>query len=330
MENFWTTLPRPILSLAPMEGVTDTVFRRVVARCAKPDVYFTEFTNCDGLWSAGREALMQSLLFTETERPIVAQIWGIDPALFYKTAKFIGELGFDGIDINMGCPVRDINKHGACASLIKNPNLAREIIQATKEGAGNLPISVKTRIGYTTIQTEEWIPVLLSTGIDVLTIHGRTAKELSSVPCHWDEIGKAVGMRDTMKRKTLIIGNGDVMSAAEALNKSKTYGVDGVMIGRGVLRNLWVFDRTGAAQEHTCLRRQAKKEMLRLLLDHVSLFDEVWGRKKSFATLRKYFKIYTTGFYQASELREQLMKTNNRKEVEALISPLVESPVLES
>ena len=314
MTNFWLSIPKPFFALAPMEDVTDTVFRQIVAQCARPDVFFTEFVSVEGLLSRGRKRVEQSLQFTESEHPIVAQIWGLDPKKYYAVAQELVERGFDGIDINMGCPIRKVVKKGACAALIKNPSLAKEIIIATKEGAGNLPVSVKTRIGYNSIVIEDWMGFLLKQNLDALTIHGRTAKELSVAPVHWDEIGKVVNMRDELKAQTLIIGNGDVKNREEGLVKVKQNGVDGVMIGRGIFQNLWAF----ASLRHV---RDAS-HMLDLMLKHCELFCDTWRERKSFLILRKFFKIYISGFEGASQWRDRFMKTKSIGEVEDLANKL--------
>src|SRR5436190_3288770 len=207
MVNIWQSLKKPIYILAPMEDVTDTVFRRIVMQTGKPDLFFTEFTNVEGMFSKGDKKVNQRLQFTQKEKPIIAQIWGLKPENYFKAGKLLAEMGFDGIDINMGCPEKNIIKKGACSGLIHNPSLAKEIIHATKEAAGNLPVSVKTRIGFKEIQTEKWIGFLLEQNLAALTIHGRTAAEMSAVPAHWDEIGKAVERRSEKKLPTLIIGN---------------------------------------------------------------------------------------------------------------------------
>jgi tRNA-dihydrouridine synthase len=284
-----------------MENVTDTVFRRIVARCGGPDLFFTEFTNTEGLCSKGYERVRRNLEFTDAERPIIAQIWGNKPEYYFQTAKMLVKMGFDGIDINMGCPERKIVKNGSCGGLIRNPGLAREIIQATKEGAGSasrrIPVSVKTRIGLAKIETEEWTGFLLEQDIAALTVHGRTVKEMSKVPCHWDEIGKVVALRDQMKRDTFIVGNGDVLSREEGLEKCERYGVDGIMIGRGVFRNLWVFNTDDSPTP-------SYKEKLRLLIDHISLFRETWGQEKNFEIMKKFYKVYLSGSFEANELMQ--------------------------
>lgn len=317
MKAVWHSLKKPIFALAPMEDVTDSVFRQVVASCARPDVFFTEFTNVEGLNSKGREAIIHRLKFTQDERPIIAQIWGTKPEDFYKTATELVELGFDGIDINMGCPQKDVTSHGACAALMNNPSLAKEIIHATKEGASSLPISVKTRIGFKTINTEQWISHLLSCDIAALTVHGRTASEMSKVPAHWDEIAKAVRTRNDMRVETVILGNGDISSRSDALNKIAVSGVDGVMIGRAVFDDPWIFDSTFPKISHTT------RDLLNLLNYHGALFESTWGPAKNFSILKKFFKIYVKGFENASAIREQLMETKSLKEVGTVISSIL-------
>lgn len=302
----YKTLPRPFLVLAPMEDVTDMVFRQIVANCAAPNVFFTEFTNIDGMLSIGAKAVMHRLQIAPLrQKPLVAQLWGTDPEKFYEATKMVVQMGFEGVDINMGCPDKSVVKKGACSGLIGNYDRTEAIISAVKKAAGSLPVSVKTRLGIREIQTEEWIGFLLSQGLDALTIHGRTVSELSEVPAHWDEIGKAVDMRNKLGSPTLIIGNGDVLSYKEAQQKHAEYGVDGVMIGRGVFKNLYVFD---GEKDFTTFSR---KDKLEHLLRHVSLFHETWGTTKHYAIMKKFYKIYVSGFDEASELRMQLMTLTN-------------------
>lgn len=341
MKDFWQKLPKPFFALAPMEDVTDSVFRQVVGWCSKPDVYFTEFTSVDGICSIGRDRVMHRLQFTQAERPIIAQLWGLIPQNYYTVAKMVVAMGFDGIDINMGCPERVVAKRGACAALIKNPTLAAEIIKATQAGAGNLPVSVKTRIGFTKIATDEWIGFLLKQNLDALTVHGRTAKEMSLVPAHWDEIAKTVTLRDKINPRTIILGNGDVADCADGNKKVKQYGVDGVMIGRGIFKNLWAFDHsfvipTGVEESDTnqgykpvvvdpsthARDDRSLLQMLTLLRRHMQLYVNTWGSKKNFLVLRRFFKIYVSGFPGASNLREKLMKTKSSADVEAILAQL--------
>lgn len=314
MKNFWTKLPEPFLALAPMDDVTDTTFRQVVASVGKPDVFFTEFVSVEGLCSRGEERLKPKLQFTKGERPLVAQIWGTKPENFFKTAQMISEMGFDGVDINMGCPDKKVVKVGGGGSTIKDSALAAEIITATKEGAKGLPVSVKTRIGFREIVTEEWIGFLLKQNLEALTVHGRTVAELSLVPAHWDEIGKAVHLRNELGVKTKIIGNGDVKSYQEAYEKYERYGVDGIMIGRGIFENLWIFN------PKTDIAQITPEQRIKVLLEHARLFESIWGKSKNFNILKKFFKAYIRDFEGASELRSQLMVTRNAKEVEEIFS----------
>lgn len=313
MSNIWQNLPVPFLLLAPLEGVTDTVFRRIVASCAAPDVYFTEFTSADGYCSPGKDAVAQNFLYTEQEQPLIAQIWGKNPETMYRTAVDLSTMGFAGIDINMGCPASNVMSHGCGAAMINTPEIARDVIAAVKRGAGLLPVSVKTRIGTRTIVTDEWIPLLLDQGLAALTVHGRTSREMSKVPAHWDEIGKVVRLRDQMKIATKIIGNGDVVDAADAISKHKQYGVDGIMIGRGIFNSLWAFDRSHTPHVGTTT------ELLAIMEKHIRLFDEVWGDRKNYALLKKFFKIYVNGFPGAVEARVRFMETNTAEEALAML-----------
>ncbi|MFA5830844.1 MAG: tRNA-dihydrouridine synthase [Candidatus Paceibacterota bacterium] len=317
-KNFWQKLPKPFFALAPMADVTDAAFRHVVAKYGKPDVLWTEFVACDGLQSIGREHLMHNLNYAEEERPIVAQVFGAHPGNFEKTAKFIKELGFDGIDINMGCPERNIQKQGAGASLIKTPGLAQEIILATMKGAGGMPVSVKTRIGYNKNELETWLPALLETKPAALTLHARTKKEMSDVPARWEHIARAVEIRDEMKSETLIIGNGDIKTLEEGRQKAKETGCEGIMIGRGIFGNPWLF--SGRKDEPT------REEKFAVLLEHTYLFEELFGenpfgklRVKNFAIMKKHYKAYIEGFPGAKELRMKLMEAENGREAESIL-----------
>lgn len=303
--NFWQGLARskkPFLCLAPMEDVTDSVFRQMISRISKPDVMFTEFVNVEGIVHGGPPVL-QRLCFSKTERPIVAQIWGKEPGNFLKAAKLIADLGFDGIDINMGCPQKDVLKAGLCIGLIANCSLAGEIIKATREGAGGLPVSVKTRIGLDKIITEDWCGFLLEQKLDALTVHGRTAKEMSDVPAHWDEIAKVARMRGVMGIETVIIGNGDVKNFLDAKDKLQIANVDGVMIGRGGLENIGCFRNPQIPI--------LKSQRIGFLREHLRLWQETWGRDKNFQVMKKYFKIYIRDFDGAGELRGKLMETDS-------------------
>ncbi len=297
-----------------MEDVTDNIFREVIAITAKPDIMFTEFTNVHALMSEGREDALINLEFSGKQRPIVAQIWGVNPDFFKESARLIVKLGFDGIDINMGCPVKKVTSMGSGAAHIKDKMLSAEIIKATKEGAGDIPVSVKTRIGFDKVETEDWASFLLEQGIAALTIHGRTAKQMSKVSADWNEIGKVVKLRDEIAPSTIVIGNGDVLSYQEVIEKSKRYGVDGVMIGRGIFQNPWVFEKEK--------RFHSKEERIKLLILHIKLFEKRWkGKlpdyryKGKFQVLKKFFKIYIRDFNGASDLRQRLMECNFPEEV---------------
>lgn len=320
MKNFWQELKKkknPFFALAPMEGATDSIFRQIIASVGKPDVFFTEFTSVEGLFSKGASHVERRLLYSETERPLIAQIWGLKPELYFKAAQYLTDRGFDGIDINMGCPATSETAKGACAALIKNHELAKEIIQATQEGTKKLPVSVKTRIGFSVIQTEEWIGFLLEQNLDALTIHGRTRKEMSKVPAHWDEIEKAVRLRNELKKDTIIIGNGDIKTIEDGNAKAKQFGVDGIMIGRGVFENAWLFSSQKNLNDITI------KDRIFLLQKHLRLYEEFQGKTLPYHTLKKYFKIYVRDFDGASELRSQLMETNSIKEAFNIINPLL-------
>ena len=311
MANFWKDLGKPFFVLAPMDDVTDVVFRQIVSKTCRPDVYFTEFTSCDGLFSKGREILMRRLKIAKGENPVVAQIWGINPETYLKAAKLVKELGFDGVDINMGCPDRNVVRSGACSALINNPSLAKEVVLATVEGAGGLPVSVKTRLGFRGIQTEEWIGFLLSLPIAALTIHGRTAKQESKVPANWEEIGRVVSLRNQSKSKTLVIGNGDVINREDGEEKALKYGVDGIMIGRGIFKDIFAFAKERPEVSH--------EYMLKLMLEHIELFEKTWGEEKNFHILKKFFKIYVGDFRGANKLRTELMESKSYGEAKEII-----------
>ncbi|MDQ5950513.1 MAG: hypothetical protein QG585_455 [Patescibacteria group bacterium] len=313
--NFWKNLKKPFFVLAPMADVTDASFRRVIAKYGKPDVTWTEFVSADGLVRAseeGKKKLMKDLLFSEAERPIVAQLFSGRPEYMEEAAKLVESLGFDGIDINMGCPDKTIEKQKSGASLIKNPELAKELIRAAKRGAPTLPISVKTRVGYNKIEIEDWIPALLEEDIVVLTIHARTRKEMSKVPANWDLVKKVVAIRDSLKKETLIIGNGDVKTIAEGEARVKETGCDGVMIGRGIFGNPWAFRKDGYTP--------TLPEKVKALIEHISFFDELLGDTKHFALMKKHFKSYLHGFEGAHSLRENLMNAEGAKEAQKILT----------
>lgn len=315
MKDFWKNLKKPACVLAPLANVTDAAFRRIIAKYGKPDVIWTEFVSADGLCSRGRDALMLDLRYDEIERPIVAQFFTSKPENMKATARLARELGFDGIDINMGCPDRNVEKQGAGANLIKNPEVARKLIEAAKEGAGDIPVSVKTRIGYNTNIALEWIGNLLEAKPDLITIHARTRKEMSDVPARWDVVGQIVQFvhKEKGEKRPMLFGNGDVMTVEDAHEKAKIYGVDGVMIGRGIFGNPWLFNPNVARED------LPYEERLSVLLEHVFLFDELYGGKKHFDIMKKHFKAYTSGMDNAKELRVELMQTHSANDVREVI-----------
>lgn len=315
---FWDKLSKPVLALAPMANVTDAAFRRLIAKYGKPDVAWTEFVSADGLCSSGRQALLVDLTYSESERPIVAQLFGGNPETMSTAAKLIRDLGFDGIDINMGCPDRNVEKQGAGAALIKNPGRAKELIYAAREGGGGLPVSVKTRIGYSNDATEEWVGALLEAEPALIALHARTRREMSDVPARWDAVARAVRLRDSLRAKTLIIGNGDIGSVAEAREKAAETGADGIMIGRGIFGNPWCFSGRSITEVRL-------EERLRVLVEHILAFDELLGEHKSFAVMKKHFKAYIQGFDGAKELRTSLMETETALGAIAIIKKYGES-----
>ena len=315
MPNFWKKLAKPFFVLAPMDDVTDTVFRQIVARAASPDVFFTEFANADGFCSPGRPAVEKKLKFSAVEKPLVAQIWGLKPENYFAMATEIKALGFAGIDINMGCPEKKVVKTGACAALMSNRALAEEIIKATREAAGDLPVSVKTRIGLHKIITEDWIGFLLGLNLAALTAHVRTVKEMSKAPAHWEEFGKIVELRNQISPATIIIGNGDIKTREVGIELCQKYNLDGAMIGSGIFQNLFVFAETQT--------KHSPAEMLGLLLEHARLYEKTWGKQKNFAALKKMFKVYAAGFPGASELRAELMGCQNYGEAQRIIDGFI-------
>jgi len=361
MKNFWEKLPKPFFCLAPMADVTDAAFRRIITKYSKSDarqnksfglVFWTEFVSADGLGSVGREILKDNLIYSKKEKPIVAQLFGANPEKMRIAAKYVATLGFDGIDINMGCPDRSVEKQGAGAAMMKSMEKAGEIIQAVKDGIKdskkkNISVSVKTRIGYNKNQLEEWIPFLLSQNIDALTIHARTRKEMSKAPANWDYVRRVVEIRNEMKVKTKIIGNGDVIDIKDGMKKAKETGCDGIMIGRGIFGNPWLFanlasirginskfsqgssgrGRTRGQTSSKILINSAPtiKEKLKVMIEHTKLFEKLLGKHRNFAVMKKHYKAYVNGFDGAKELRVKLMETKNSKEVEKIIKDFLKN-----
>jgi nifR3 family TIM-barrel protein len=313
IQGFWKNLKKPILALAPMADVTDAAFRYIINKHGKPDIFWTEFVSVDGLNSAGREKLLVDFWHTKGESPIVAQIFGSKPENFCEVAKLIRTLGFDGIDINMGCPDRSVEKQGAGAALIKTPELAKEIILATKKGAGDLPVSVKTRIGYNKVEIDTWFPVLAAAEPAAITIHGRTRKEMSLVPAHWDLISYGAKLIKSINKDILVLGNGDVKNIGEAGDKAKEFDVDGVMIGRGIFGNPWLFNKM------TQTSSLPLPERLSVMLEHTILFEQLFSGIKSFDVMKKHYKAYVNGFDGAKELRNELFNAKNSNEVVEIV-----------
>lgn len=313
MKPFWQTLPKPFTALAPLDGVTDVVFRQIVSEIGKPDVLFTEFTMIDGLVSKGRKRVEENLLFTNKQKPVVAQIWGTNPEHYFQVAKDLSKRGFAGIDINMGCPIRDIIKDGACSALIKNPSLTAEIIQAVKEGAPKIPVSVKTRIGFSQIAIDEWIGFLLKQNLAALTVHLRTAYELSQVPAHWELMPEIISLRDKLAPETVIIGNGDLVSLPEIKEKYEKYSCDGFMVGRGIFANPWIFNSTIDSS------KIKPEEKIALYLYHIELFEKQWKGEKNFALLKKFAKTYINNFPDATDLRVKLMEARDVERLKEIL-----------
>jgi tRNA-dihydrouridine synthase len=319
MTNFWQNFGKPVFSLAPMEDVTDTVFREIVMRMSLPgklNVVFTEFTSVEGMnHPVGRTRVSERLIVNESEKELlsklniklVAQIWGRNPEIYKNIAKYISEnYKFDGLDINMGCPVKKVFKQGACSALIGEPGLAKEIILATKEGT-NLPVSVKTRTGIKQHQTEEWIAELLEVEPAAIILHGRTQRMQSDGDASWEEIAKAVKLKNQINPKIPLHGNGDVSSFTDGLNKISETGVDGVMIGRGIFQNPWFFNPDKA--------EISKEDRIEKLLDHTHLFEKTWSGHKNFNILKRFYKIYLNSFEGAAKMRADLMEVKDYHEV---------------
>jgi nifR3 family TIM-barrel protein len=308
--------------LAPMADVTDAPFRQLIAKYSRmreagggPDVLWTEFVSADGLNSAGREVLRRDLAFTEAERPIVAQLFTSSPENMERAASLCRELGFDGIDINMGCPDKSIEKQGAGAAHMKDWRQAQKVIRAAQKGAGTIPVSVKTRIGFNKVEFMEWLPKVLECNIPTLTVHLRTRKEMSKVPAHWELMPEIVKLVREMtgplsEGGTIVLGNGDVQSVTQGKELASKSGCDGVMIGRGVFGTPWLFD------EKEWTRGKSVGDRLSILVEHTKLYEELLGDIKSFAIMKKHYKAYVNGFDGAKEFRMELMECANARDVE--------------
>ena len=288
-----------------MYNVTDSVFRQMISTLAPPDLYMTEFVNVDGLQSQGRPKLLPFLYQEPGSVPLIAQIWGNQPENYYKTTQELVARGFAGIDINMGCPDKTVVKNNNCSALIKPTNRSKacEIIQATKEAAGQLPVSVKTRLGFEEIDLS-WHQLLLEQNLDMLTVHGRTTRQKSKATADYHQIGQIKQMAKDLKSKTKIIGNGDILSRDQAIALCSEYNWDGAMIGRGILSNPLLFSSTQTWSEVD------SNHKVKLYLKHFQLFKQTYKKsERSFQPLKKFMKVYLSGFKQASDLRLQIAQS---------------------
>jgi tRNA-dihydrouridine synthase B len=359
--NFWHNLKKPIIGLAPMDGVTDFPYRFIQGKYGNPDVSFTEFIPVEGIVRLS-ERLLMDFWYAQEERPIVAQVYGNKPEMFYASAQLVCELGFDGVDINMGCPARSVVHSGSGAALIKNPDLAVEIIQTVQQAVLDweenngivwekwqvldpqiakktftqfvetckqnglyqdldweknkrraIPVSVKTRIGFASPVVEEWIPTLLSTKPAVITLHGRTLKQLYTGFADWEEVGKAVSLRDQSGTSTLILGNGDIKSTQDIKDKLKIADFDGFLIGRGTYGNPWIFAEAKGEKSNPTI-----EEKFSVMIEHAHLHEK-YKSEEAFMQMRKNLAWYVSGIHGAAALRGQLVKSNSAQEVEDII-----------
>ncbi len=352
---------RPLYVLAPMADVTDCAFRKMINKYGKPDVTWTEFVSADGLIRAtpeGKAKLMRDLLFNVVdsadatvadsgkngevvnEHPIVAQLFSSHPEYMREACKLVAALGFDGVDINMGCPDKGIERQGCGSAMIKNPAKAQEIIRAAKEGAIRpdgtpIPVTVKTRLGYNKDELETWLPALLDAEPAVITLHARTRKEMSKVPARWERVKRAVEIRDEYfakkegEDKTLIFGNGDVLSIRDAYEKCTANNVDGAMLGRAIFGNPWLFKNVHEANadaiETYTAYEPSVQEKLEVMCEHTKEYEKRLGDIKSFAIMKKHYKAYVNGFDGAKELRTELMeKAENAEAVKGIAGKFLE------
>jgi len=321
--GIWGELSRPFSVLAPMEDVTDTVFRRVVQAAGAPDLLVTEFTSTDGLCTAGRPRVIGRLRFTAGERPLIAQIWGNRPDYYRRVAAEVREMGFDGLDINMGCPVRKIIERGSCGALIRNPGLASELIAAARDGAAGLPVSVKTRIGIAASRAEEWLGFLLAQGLAALTVHGRTVAQQSDGAADWDAVSLAVSLRDRIAPQTRIIGNGDVKTAESFHSRAQKTRADGIMIGRGIFENLFLFRAIRGTPGTHDFGLLSPAEKIGWFRRHIALHEEYWRSDGRFDVLKKFAKTYLRAFEGAGRLVDSIMHTRTHEAARAVLDAWV-------
>lgn len=309
-----------------MEDVTDTVFRRMVEHLGGPEVYFTEFVRARDILIPKNKFASAHARYDPAElcKPLVAQVWGNEPEKFYQAAELLKNRGFSGIDINMGCPQPRVVAGGNGAALIRDPVLARELVLAAREGAPGLPVSVKTRIGFAKPATEDWLGFLLELDLPALTVHGRVQSQGYSGRADWAEIAKAVLLRDTLKRNTMIIGNGDLFTGPDFRRRWEESGVDGLMVGRGILQDPGLFRAwpSGPRQGHQpweSFSLWPEEQKLDLLLHHLAAHERVWGEEKGYGILKKFFKMYASDFPGYETLRLDLMKTRCPEETRAVL-----------
>jgi len=313
--GFWNNLPQDFVIMAPMADVTDCAYREIIAKYSRhgqpgggPDVFYTEFVASDGLANdIGRPKLMHNFKYTENERPIVAQIFSNTPENIENAARICRELGFDGIDLNMGCPERNICKQGAGCGMIQTPELLPTVIAAAKRGAGTIPVAVKTRVGWSQNELEKWIPAILDCDVAAIILHGRTKKAMSKIPANWDWIQRAGEIVRASGKPTKFIGNGDIQSVAMAKEYCVKYNTDGAMIARAIFGNPWLFDTTKT--------EVSVREKLEVMLEHTEIFIRELGNHKNFAVMKKHYKAYVAGFDGAKELRVQLMESQSFDEI---------------
>lgn len=302
---------KPFFVLAPMDDVTDVVFRQIIASTHPPDIFFTEFVNVDGLQSPGRQALLPKLLKENNGHKIIAQIWGKNPDNFYKTTKDIIDMGFYGVDINYGCPEKTIVKNNCCSAMIKKENreVAIEIIKAVKDAAkNNIKVSVKTRLGFNDIDYT-WHEALLKQNLNMLTIHARTRKEMSKVDARWGDLRPIIELRDKLSPTTKIVGNGDVLNRADGIEKALLYGVDGIMIGRGVFQDPYCFAENSEWAEF------APDKKVGLYIKHITLHQKTYQGSRKFEPLKKFSKVYLHSFDGASDLRAKVVRSHSVDEM---------------
>lgn len=310
------SLPKPLLILAPMDDVTDTVFRHIVSACSPADLYMTEFINADSMQGAGHKATYTRTKYDDKNNKVIAQIWGKIPENFEKSAAELLKMGFCGVDINFGCPEKNVVKNGCCSAMIKpeGRDQAIELINAAQRGVGKGGfVSVKTRLGFNDIDYT-WHELLLKQKLNMLTVHVRTRKEMSKVPANYDAIIPIVQLRNKLSPDTKIVINGDITSRSQAEELVKKYQIDGAMIGRGIFHDPFVFSKNSPWAQ------MPPKEKINLLRKHVELFDKTWPNGElKFNTLKKFAKVYVNGFAGAKELREKIMATNSAEDLLVVI-----------